>query len=313
MISRYVLSRDKSEFADIQKQILDETNNERLNMVMEIGKHHVSDFNDLFVELILSDSDAGMRAIAFWVLCILGEEDIAEDLLEVIDTEEVLDAKISMIDSFKDFATVHKISVDNIYVDYMERGDRSPLLVRSQSQNVNISEIPEQDAELLDKDVAKVDERIVQISEAKTRLKRLLLELSPNIPITLTRMAEVAGVTTESLDRYLKEITKTNNAGIYYPLEQVFVKQERTIERVLGPIARNEPTCIDCGAISFKYPCSECGKGQQCSVCKLNLGDGEERIGCPSCDTPAHAKHLQEWVRIKGTCPNCREKVKLGF
>jgi len=47
---------------------------------------------------------------------------------------------------------------------------------------------------------------------------------------------------------------------------------------------------------------------QTCVVCNLPvLGDLSET---PCCRAYAHRPHLKEWLKIKGKCPNCGEKLK---
>lgn len=50
----------------------------------------------------------------------------------------------------------------------------------------------------------------------------------------------------------------------------------------------------------------------RCMVCNLVIDPSTERIiHCPRCNSPAHHSHLIEWLRIKGTCPNCKQRIKM--
>ncbi|OLS18965.1 MAG: hypothetical protein HeimC3_47820 [Candidatus Heimdallarchaeota archaeon LC_3] len=50
---------------------------------------------------------------------------------------------------------------------------------------------------------------------------------------------------------------------------------------------------------------------ERCSICKRQIKEGEEIAKCGSCESVGHYSHLAEWVKIKGTCPVCRKKLKL--
>ncbi len=49
----------------------------------------------------------------------------------------------------------------------------------------------------------------------------------------------------------------------------------------------------------------------RCSVCQIIIEDQSELVRCEVCNSPAHYGHLAEWLKIKGTCPICREKIDL--
>lgn len=46
-----------------------------------------------------------------------------------------------------------------------------------------------------------------------------------------------------------------------------------------------------------------------CSVCRLVILVQDHAIMCPSCRNYAHLSHLKEWLKVKGVCPICREKI----
>ncbi|NHJ49801.1 MAG: hypothetical protein FK733_18560 [Asgard group archaeon] len=57
-------------------------------------------------------------------------------------------------------------------------------------------------------------------------------------------------------------------------------------------------------------PCSNCGvETVQCSVCKLPISFGSDYLECNHCQNIAHNEHLLEWVKVKGTCPICHQKL----
>lgn len=74
-----------------------------------------------------------------------------------------------------------------------------------------------------------------------------------------------------------------------------------------------EKRCFICGTpfLSGNF-CSNCGKEHlACPICRKPVLYGENVLECTFCGIEAHAPHLLEWLRIKGTCPNCREKLVL--
>jgi hypothetical protein len=49
----------------------------------------------------------------------------------------------------------------------------------------------------------------------------------------------------------------------------------------------------------------------QCIVCNLPIKADQELICCPQCGSPAHRRHLAEWLHINGTCPVCQNKIRI--
>ncbi len=71
--------------------------------------------------------------------------------------------------------------------------------------------------------------------------------------------------------------------------------------------------CPFCGAgikegAAFCENCLE--EFQKCVVCNLPILDLDGFTKTPCCKTYAHYSHLKEWLKIKGKCPNCGEKLK---
>lgn len=50
---------------------------------------------------------------------------------------------------------------------------------------------------------------------------------------------------------------------------------------------------------------------QKCAVCGLLIREEQEKVYCPHCGNPAHYAHLAEWVKVKGVCPICRNRVDM--
>ncbi len=69
--------------------------------------------------------------------------------------------------------------------------------------------------------------------------------------------------------------------------------------------------CPNCGAVveMGATSCKNCLiEFQTCGVCKLSILD--DLVKTPCCESYAHRSHLKEWLKIKGKCPNCREKLE---
>lgn len=46
-----------------------------------------------------------------------------------------------------------------------------------------------------------------------------------------------------------------------------------------------------------------------CIVCHHHIGIEVPTLMCPHCGGEAHRSHLLEWLKVKGTCPNCGRKL----
>ncbi|NHJ49565.1 MAG: hypothetical protein FK733_17375 [Asgard group archaeon] len=71
-------------------------------------------------------------------------------------------------------------------------------------------------------------------------------------------------------------------------------------------------TCYWCGFPVDNHSefCSDCGrKLSRCTVCKLNISIGDVVGKCSYCESVGHFTHLFEWVKTKGTCPYCLQKM----
>ena len=56
---------------------------------------------------------------------------------------------------------------------------------------------------------------------------------------------------------------------------------------------------------------AEVAPEEHCSVCHMAIQGSDEYSRCPQCGSPAHYAHLAEWIKIRGTCPVCRAKIKI--
>jgi hypothetical protein len=75
-------------------------------------------------------------------------------------------------------------------------------------------------------------------------------------------------------------------------------------------VTRYSGACPQCDAplrADTKY-CSNCNYFiPDCMVCRRSIYAGEEILECPNCKVAGHQEHLDRWLDIKSTCPNCRQ------
>lgn len=70
--------------------------------------------------------------------------------------------------------------------------------------------------------------------------------------------------------------------------------------------------CSECDATihTNEAVCPHCGTPQPiCSVCQHSIKYGESILICPHCNCQAHRVHILEYLKVKGTCPNCQEDL----
>ncbi len=47
-----------------------------------------------------------------------------------------------------------------------------------------------------------------------------------------------------------------------------------------------------------------------CAICKLPITKYQDYLKLPCCKALAHKEHILEWLKIKGTCPHCKTRIK---
>ncbi len=86
------------------------------------------------------------------------------------------------------------------------------------------------------------------------------------------------------------------------------------IETPAAPKETPQPSrCVICGKElePGSVKCLVCGEPRyRCMLCKRQIDFSEEWLKCPHCEELAHRTHLLEWIRVKGTCPNCRTPLR---
>ena len=136
----------------------------------------------------------------------------------------------------------------------------------------------------------------------------------------LHRCAELCKVSKDVVEELIKVILiEKPDLGEYKELEQVFIKSIGT-DKIFAELL-NKPisfakyyTCFYCGQPIDKKDknCSSCEKEViYCSVCKLNINFADLVGQCTLCESKGHLSHLQEWLKIKGKCPNCLQELPI--
>ncbi|MFB0559811.1 MAG: DUF2341 domain-containing protein [Candidatus Lokiarchaeia archaeon] len=72
--------------------------------------------------------------------------------------------------------------------------------------------------------------------------------------------------------------------------------------------------CSLCGA-DIPENCNFCiycgGAISRCSVCNLEIVSRDRIVSCPHCGAQSHRDHLLEWIKVKGICPVCKERLNI--
>ncbi|MDH5403309.1 MAG: HEAT repeat domain-containing protein [Candidatus Heimdallarchaeota archaeon] len=313
-----LLSNNLEKREIIHHILFDDIEVRRAEICLLLGKNRMNKYNDLLIEVLLSDESPVVRSASFWSLSLLGNNEVTEVLLEAMEMEESVDCKLSMIDIFLIFAERIGLTAEQIQFDpqmqtypdntLMEQYFNNPI---HQDDAIQIPESEIIDVMTDNKPDNQSDNKSTTIIEAKNRIKRLLFEITENIPMTLSRMAQLTNVTENSLERYLIELTSLNpTAGEYYQLEQIFIKKTTTIQTIIDKKPKPSIYCYSCGTLDSVFPCTSCGEGLQCITCRLVIGKDEDTLQCQSCLLFSHKSHLLEWIKIKGSCPNCHNNLK---
>ncbi len=82
------------------------------------------------------------------------------------------------------------------------------------------------------------------------------------------------------------------------------------------PSREFSPNCKDCGTTIdyFDKFCINCGiKINWCIVCRKEIMRSDLVLSCPSCQRAFHKEHIQEWLKVKGMCPSCGERLSEKF
>lgn len=106
--------------------------------------------------------------------------------------------------------------------------------------------------------------------------------------------------------------------GEYTEIYTKYSAKLASIDKKLGRLDSCAPAlgkrcCLFCGSeISGDAKhCPNCGGVRlKCPVCQMDIVSGEQYTKCPYCGALSHRDHLLEWIKVKGYCPNCRQRLK---
>ncbi len=162
------------------------------------------------------------------------------------------------------------------------------------------------------------DEKLLDIYSS---ILRIIQEVRPNIQVTLPRIAELANSPKKYIDDVIIAILEQRpELGEFLKLEQVFIRRENTDELIDDLISHPIPrygtyNCFYCHTIIENRSATNCPSCNEsilrCIVCKLPISSNEFIGACKECQGVAHLNHLQEWVKVKGTCPVCQRKISI--
>ncbi len=310
--------------------LLSDNTESKAELIGFILRNNLTEFLDDLINVGVVDEEKSIRAMAIMAVAKLGNRSNATDLLDAISLESDEETLMSMIESFILFAEINDLKIEELEqllevlpierISSLQNATQSRIEMKEKPDPLKISlPLPQDQDEIVDffvdnsatqKHVGKLED---QIAEAKAKIKLILLDLEPNIPVSIYRLAELSNTTPYSLERYLIELTEDGTlTGEYLELEQMFIKGRQTTSALLGNIpTKGPPLCSDCGSPSRSFPCENCGGGIQCGTCKLLIGKGEDIIECPDCGSKNHRTHLLEWLKIRGVCPICKRKIQI--
>ena len=93
--------------------------------------------------------------------------------------------------------------------------------------------------------------------------------------------------------------------------EKVESEQAARSFRVRAKKIKISATSVTSSGIDEEVLARESEFQENCSVCRMQIIDVNSMVRCPECGTPAHYSHLAEWLKIRGFCPICKNKIKV--
>ena len=172
----------------------------------------------------------------------------------------------------------------------------------------------------LKNDFTKTIESIKRLNEARTAFKTRKIEQAQ---IIYSELLEGAG------DLFSAEIFA--EAGLAYEYEpadkelasEFFVEASRRAKTPQAGQKYKERADLLIESLHDDLPKApegekiEVGKklavnpNEKCCVCRRPIGTSGEVVQCNSCKSVAHYPHMAEWLKIKGVCPVCKQKLTM--
>ncbi len=179
---------------------------------------------------------------------------------------------------------------------------------------LNTSKVETENIPMSEEDFSNIDTPTIDIDFNGGSMSILwLLIIIPFLVVTtlvfrrLQRYGKMALMSffTNSSKNDLVENRKTENEQIR--MDKVTNNQKRIIKKI---------SCYYCNAELTKpdddgpIVCLNCGKKtRSCEICKKYMVAGEKLVQVISCGHVFHKDHILEWIKVKGICPICKERM----
>ncbi|MHA1760232.1 MAG: tetratricopeptide repeat protein [Candidatus Heimdallarchaeota archaeon] len=179
--------------------------------------------------------------------------------------------------------------VDLVALIQKTKSSRKILLEKWRNEKIEPTERMDDFRKLLKRFTKIAVKEMVELLEFQNviELKRWLMELPEDISIKVD-------------DEYVTFQQKLTDGMVETIVSSFSKYQIYTCKNCGFPIEKDTKTCPDCG-MDIVY----------CVVCKLPISFGDDTITCPNCEAVGHYDHFSEWIKINGSCPQCKEKLKL--
>jgi hypothetical protein len=213
----------------------------------------------------------------------------ARESLEVIGNEEWIDMVSWLIDPLQRIVEIRAM-----------KGAQKASALEKEFQNLNSM----RDQEFLIAGI-KLDIPLYLIAEELGIALKDASELQASL--NYLQLA-YQGAPEQHKNRIVTEITGLISMGVTPTEFAMPIDHEAIRERIEKRVVR----CYSCGEerTNINEVCPNCGIDTViCSVCKLPISFGSEHLECYHCQNVAHKEHLLEWVKVKGTCPVCQQKL----
>ena len=108
---------------------------------------------------------------------------------------------------------------------------------------------------------------------------------------------------TSSLDRRTKKLLE----------EELDERRRDKSDKLVKKSGATFFTCTVCGEVikSKESKCSACDSPKPlCAVCQAPLEIDDLIVRLPCCQSYAHKEHIDNWISMKGHCPNCLQKIE---
>ena len=186
------------------------------------------------------------------------------------------------------------------------------LLFGHPDGSVSILDLSDDNIELL---ILKQQETIIDV----------INKFRPDVPVLIGRIADLTNLSFETVLNHISTICSLNTEiGEYLELEQVFIKSiKETVDlKELQRLYLEKETvslqCVFCKGILLEkedeqiFVCDNCSKTAPiCEICKSQLTTRDEIVISTSCEHFFHKSHIEEWLKIKKTCPVCKKRIEI--